>query len=108
GHTRSVRALPAEIEIEDALELNSEKQVHFHLHSSVRSVKEVAENQWQISGAGYTLTLRMKNAGRSNLMTYPYSPEYGYQHKAKELIFTSTAENLVFTLSLDKGKSNLT
>lgn len=100
AHTRTVKAHPDRIEIEDTLALSGKKELHFHLSPSAEDVSSPAENQWVISGPGFTLTLQMGGTGRSELRSYAYSPEYGCLQEAKELVFIVEGETAVCTLSI--------
>ena len=99
-HTRTLQTFPDRVEIQDSLDLNTEKELHFHLSPWVESVSRLAKNNWIITCSEFTLTLRMEGVGRSALRPYNYSPEYGQLQETKELVFITEAQDIRCTLAI--------
>jgi hypothetical protein len=100
AHTRAIQTFPGRIELQDSLDLNTEKVLHFHLSPSVEDVRRSDENQWLITGPGWALSLVMHGSGRSEVRPYAYSPAYGQLQEAKEIIFYTQKKTAHFSFSI--------
>lgn len=101
-HTRTIQTYSDRIELQDSLDLNVEKELHFHLSPSVENVRRSADNHWVITGPGWVLNLRLEGPGRSELRPYAYSPAYGQLQEAKELVFYTEKKTAQCTLSIQR------